>query len=317
MTAWLSVRVMERRAEAQDIVALVLAPLPGEGALPAFEAGAHVDVQLPGGLVRQYSLCGEAGRCDRYQIAVLLEPDGRGGSRAVHETVAVGDTIGISPPRNLFPLVPGQPALLFAGGIGITPILAMAETLAASGIDFAAHYCTRSAARMAFAGRIAQGGLGDRFVPHFDDRPETRLDMPAILAATPRDRHLYVCGPNGFMAHVLDAARAAHWPEAQLHWEHFAPAATDGEAGFEIEIAATGQVIAVPGGSTALDALIAAGFDIPRSCEVGICGSCLTPVLSGVPDHRDMYLSPAERAANDCFTPCCSRAATPRLTVQI
>lgn len=317
MSEWIRVRVTERRTEAQDIVAFVLEPVVGT--LPAYDAGAHIDVKLPNGLIRQYSLCGSPDRAGCYEIGVLRDAGGRGGSMSMHADVMVGSEIEISPPRNLFPMAGQQRALLFAGGIGVTPILAMADHLARRDGDFAMHYCTRSAVRAAFRHRIDASLFAERVTYHFDDQPDTAMDTAALLAAPQAGTHIYVCGPDGFMDHVLATARAAGWPESNIHFERFsAPIAEPGDNdGFEIEIDGTGQVIAVPPSQTALDALAAAGFDIPASCEQGICGTCLTPVTDGIPDHRDMFLSAAEQAANDCFTPCCSRALTPRLKVRI
>jgi len=317
MSDWIDVIVAEKRAEAQDIAAFVLQATDG-GVLPAYEAGAHIDVRLPNGLIRQYSLCGEPGRPDRYELGILMEAAGRGGSRFFHEQVGEGSVIQVSPPRNLFGIVPGKAALLFAGGIGVTPILAMAEHASRSGAAFEMHYCTRSASRAAFRRRIDASAFASRVCYHFDDQPETRLDARSLLRGPRLDTHIYVCGPDGFMDYVLGAAREAGWSESAIHFERFSAAELDAsrDGAFEIEIADSGRVIAVPAGKSALEALAAAGIDIPVSCEQGICGTCLTEVIAGVPDHRDMFLSEAERAANNCFTPCCSRALTSRLVIQ-
>ncbi|RXR30472.1 PDR/VanB family oxidoreductase [Sphingobium fluviale] len=319
MNDWIRVRITERRMETDDVAAFVLEPALG-AALPAYEAGAHIDVKLPNGLIRQYSLCGTPDRSGRYEIGVLCDASGRGGSICMHENVRLDDQIEISPPRNLFPLASMQErALLFAGGIGVTPILAMAQQLARLGTNFAMHYCARSTSRAAFRERIAVSPFADRVTFHFDDQPETVMDAKALLASPEAGTHLYVCGPSGFMDHILNTARAAGWAESNIHYEHFsAPAGgANGQDGFEIEVADDGTIIPVAQGQTALEALRSAGFDIPASCEQGICGACITTVVDGIPDHRDMYLSVAEQEANDCFTPCCSRALTPRLTIKI
>lgn len=318
MSDWISVRVAQRRKEAEDIIGLVLKPANGL-VLPAYEAGAHIDVKLPNGMIRQYSLCGDSDQAHVYELAILLEPEGRGGSRCVHAQIAQGDVVQISAPRNLFVVEPSPRALLFAGGIGITPIIAMADSLDRTGRKFALHYCTRTASRAAFSDRIGRSLYAGRVHYHFDDQPETRLDAAALLATPDAETNLYVCGPNGFMDHVLGAARAAGWPEERLHCERFsAPAPEVGNnRAFEIELEGSGQVIPVAAGQSALAALAAAGIEIPVSCEQGICGTCLTNVVAGTPDHRDMFLSLAERAANDCFTPCCSRAVTARLVIQL
>ncbi|WP_144096023.1 PDR/VanB family oxidoreductase [Croceicoccus sediminis] len=319
MSEWIAVRVAEKRDEARDIASFVLEKADGTD-LPHWEPGAHVDVRLPGDIVRQYSLCGPAVDTRRYRIGVLRDSAGRGGSRAIHDDVAAGDTLSISPPRNLFPLDVQEQALLFAGGIGITPILAMAHHLSAKGDRFDMHYCVRSADRAAFADQLGGDDFAGRVSLHCDDDPDTRLDVDALLGGTPVvGTHIYVCGPDGFMDHVLNAAKKAGWPDSQVHFERFsAPVSQPGEDGaFKIAVEGSDRVIEVAAGQSAIDALAAAGIEIPVSCEQGICGTCLTDIAGGIPDHRDMFLSDAEKAANDCFTPCCSRALTPRLTIRI
>lgn len=318
MTEWITVRVAERRIEAEDIAAFVLEAVRDSG-LPAYEAGAHIDVKLPTGLIRQYSLCGPLDRPDRYEIGILRQAFGRGGSVCIHDNLRQGDEIQISPPRNLFPLAAQERALLFAGGIGVTPILAMAERLSRLETGFAMHYCARDAGRVAFRKRIEASPFAECVTFHFDDTPETAMDAKALLASPETGTHLYVCGPDGFMDHVLNTARAAGWPESNIHFERFSASAAieSSNQSFEIEIAGTGKIVSVAEGQTALEALAKAGFDIPVSCEQGICGTCLTDVIEGIPDHRDMFLSAAEHEANDCFTPCCSRAFTPRLTIRV
>lgn len=315
---WISVRLAGKRLVAEDIAALLLEPADGT-ALPPFAAGAHVDVELPGGLVRQYSLCNAPGDPGRYELGVLLDRQGRGGSRAVHERLAAGQAIRISRPRNLFPLVPAVHSVLMAGGIGITPILAMAEQLAADRASFELHYFVRSPERAAFVDRLSAPRFADRCRLHVGDRIPPSFDAPALFDAPRAGHHLYVCGPNAFMDAVLDGARAGGWPDDRLHSERFAaaPLPAGGDRPFEIEVEGSGAIVAVAAGQSAAEALAAAGIRIPLSCEQGICGTCLTTVVGGVPDHRDSYLSDAERAANDCFTPCCSRAATPRLVIQL
>ncbi len=176
--------------------------------LPAFSAGAHIDVHLPDGLVRQYSLCNHPEERHRYLIGVLNDPASRGGSRSLHEQVQAGARLRISAPRNLFPLAEGaRRSLLFAGGIGITPILCMAEQLSHSGHPFELHYCARSSERAAFVERIRNAPFADRLVVHFDEQPETALDIAQVLGNPQDDVHLYVCGPGGFMQHVLASAK--------------------------------------------------------------------------------------------------------------
>ncbi len=315
----LQVRVAARREEAHDIIALELVAVDG-AALPAFTAGAHIDVHLPGGLLRQYSLCNAPHERHRYQIGVLRDANSRGGSAAVHETLKVGDVLTIGAPRNQFALVPAQHSLLLAGGIGVTPILCMAEALAAAGASFEMHYCARSPARQAFRERIAASGFSDRVVHHYDDGDAAdKLDLDALLAQTAPSTHLYVCGPAGFIAHVVDTARARGWPESQVHFEYFgaAPVQADGNGEFDVKLASSGKVYTIPVNRTVIQVLCEHGVDVPVSCEQGICGTCLTRVLEGQPDHRDQYLTDEERAANDQFTPCCSRARSPLLVLDL
>ena len=319
MTPTLQVRVNAKRAETADICVLELTA-PDGAALPAFAAGAHVDVFLPGLPARQYSLCNDPSETHRYVLGVLREPASRGGSRAVHDDVAQGDTLTIGAPRNHFALVPGAArSVLLAGGIGVTPILAMAETLWAEGTDFAFHYCARSLDRAAFRDRIAQAPWAGRAHMHLDDgAPDQRLDLAATLADAGPGVHLYVCGPTGFLDWVKRTAAASGWDDANVHAEYFAGAPVETQAGdhaFDVEIAETGQVVHVPADQTVLHALLAAGLDIPNSCEEGVCGMCQTRVLDGTPDHRDNFLTKAERAANDCFMPCCSRITGDRVVI--
>ncbi|MCA3243010.1 MAG: oxidoreductase [Rubrivivax sp.] len=320
MSASLSVRVTRKSREAEGICSFELVATDGRP-LPAFSAGSHIDVQVPGGLVRQYSLCNDPGETHRYLIAVLDDPASRGGSRAMHERVHEGDTLAIGAPRNQFRLVPqARRHLLLAGGIGVTPLLCMAESLATEGAEFDLHYATRSLARTAFLGRIRHSRYAARAHLHVDDGDAAqRLDLPAVLAAPAAGTHVYVCGPQGFIDAVLAQARAQGWPEVQLHVEFFgaAPVATAGDAAFEVELARSGRVITVPAQRSVAEALLDAGVEIAMSCEQGICGTCLTRVLSGIPEHRDSYLTPQEQAANDQFTPCCSRARSARLVLDL
>jgi vanillate O-demethylase ferredoxin subunit len=316
----LRVRVAKRRDEAQDICSLDLVTEDGS-ALPAFTAGAHIDLNLPNGLVRQYSLCNPPGETQRYQVAVLRDPASRGGSKAVHELLPEGTALTISTPRNHFELdAHAAHHLLLAGGIGITPLLAMAEQLTAEGKTFELHHCTRSRDRTPFVERMAATRFASLVHHHFDDgSAQQKLDIGATLARAPAGTHLYVCGPQGFMDAVLNAGRAAGWPEERLHREYFAaaPVDTSNDGAFEIEIASSGRVIPVRADQTALAALLAAGLDIPMSCEQGVCGTCLTGVKSGKPDHRDQYLTEDEQAANDQFMPCCSRSHSARLVLDL
>ncbi len=319
-TATLRVRVARKTAEADGICSFELVDAAG-AALPAFTAGAHLDVQVPGGPTRQYSLCNNPAETHRYLIAVLREAASRGGSAGMHERLREGDLLDISPPKNHFPLADGAARhLLLAGGIGVTPILAMAERLHAQGADFGMHYCSRTRARTAFAERLARAPFAARVHLHLDDGDAAqRLDLAALLQVPVPGQHLYVCGPQGFMDAVLGIARKQGWPEPQLHYEFFsaAPVDTTGDRGFEVQLARSGRVVRIPAGRSVVHVLADAGVFVATSCEQGVCGTCLTRVIEGVPDHRDQYLTPEEQAACDQFLPCCSRAKSERLVLDL
>lgn len=316
-TTSLKVRVARKAPQALDICSLELVDAEG-GLLPAFSAGSHVDVHLPNGLVRQYSLLNDPAERHRYMIAVLKDPDSRGGSRAIHELIQEGQMLTISMPRNLFALAPAAgSSLLLAGGIGITPILCMAHCLSAQRADFALHYCSRSRERTAFREEILQSAFASRARFHHDD--EGPADLAALLGQPGDDRHLYVCGPKGFMDAVLDTARRQGWAEKNVHYEFFCASQLkfDSDAAFEVKLARSGQVISVLKDQSVTQALAAAGVGIETSCEQGVCGACLTRVLEGEPDHRDMFLSPGEQACNNSFLPCCSRSRSPLLLLDL
>jgi len=317
----IEVVVKQRRLETPDIVVVELADSAGR-ALPDFAAGAHIDLDLGNGLIRQYSLSRLPGASgDRYEIGVLRDAYSRGGSVAVHQ-LGVGSALMISPPRNHFPLVPGRHmSLLFGGGIGVTPMLAMAEQLHRAGAEFQFHYCTRSRSSAAFLERLAGADYADRVVVHFDDGGDAqRLNALAVFEGAPKDAHAYVCGPSGFMDYVLEAGARAGWPSALLHSEYFKAPDQDGAraaASFQVRIASSGAVIAIGATETIAKALHRHGIAVEVSCEAGVCGACLTGVIDGIPDHRDYYLDDAERARNNQMMVCCSRALSPALTLDL
>ena len=315
----LTVKVLRRTQEAEGIVAFELAR-PDGAALPAFSAGSHIDVQLPGGVTRQYSLCNDAAEQHRYRIAVLRDPASRGGSNAMHDTVKEGDTLTISEPRNHFPLVHAQKTLLFAGGIGVTPLLCMAQRLAAIGAEFEMHYSTRSPERTAFRQEIAGSPFAARVQFHHDDgEAAQKLDLARVLGQPAPGTHLYVCGPTGYIDFVVNTAKGLGWPAEQIHLEYFGAAAQDtsGDRAFQVKVASSGATYDIPAGETVVQALGKHGIEIMVSCEQGVCGTCITRVLEGECDHRDMYFTDEEKAKNDQFTPCCSRAKSPLLVLDL
>lgn len=304
--------------ETQGVRALELRAVDG-GELPPFEAGAHVDVYLPNGIIRQYSIWSDPSDRTRYCIAVLKAPDSRGGSIAVH-ALQPEARIKIVPPRNTFALVEAAPAsLLIAGGIGVTPMLAMASRLAALGRPFTMHYCARRRADAAFVSQLQALTPGGALRLHFSDEPHPgRFHAREVLAAAPPGAHLYVCGPARLIESVLAAGRDLGWSEDRLHSELFKATAPGADSqAFDLHLIRSGRVVHVPAEQTALDVLVAHGIGIPSSCAQGICGTCVTRVLDGVPDHRDRYLTPAEHDSGTVFTPCCSRARTPVLVLDL
>ncbi len=317
---YLTVRVAAKTAEADDICTFELIH-PENRPLPAFDPGSHIDVRIRDGLVRQYSLANDSAETHRYLIGVLREPASRGGSASMHDAIQTGDLLDISTPKNHFQLVlEARRSLLFAGGIGITPILCMAEHLSSTAADFEMHYCARSRSRTAFTKRIEGSPFADRVHFHFDDEPaQQKLDLAGVIDRPAAGTHIYVCGPKGFMDYVLGSARTAGWPESQLHYEFFSAAPQDSAAdtSFQIKLSSSGKIVTIPADKTVVKALADAGIDIPTSCEQGVCGTCLTRVLEGKPDHRDAYLTPEEQEKNDQFLPCCSRALSAELVLDL
>jgi vanillate O-demethylase ferredoxin subunit len=306
----LAVKVLRKKQEALGITSFELVK-PDGSALPGFSAGSHVDVQVPGGVTRQYSLCNDAAEQHRYRIAVLRDPASRGGSVAMHDALNEGDTLLISEPRNHFPLVHAKRTLLFAGGIGVTPLLAMAQRLSSIQADFTLHYCTRSAERTAFRDEISASAFAARVKYHFDDGPPSqKLHLERAFGPPQADTHVYVCGPTGFIDWVVQTAKKLGWPESNVHVEYFGAATQDtaGDKPFTVKIASSGASYEVPADQTVVQALQPHGIEILTSCEQGVCGTCITRVLEGECDHRDLYFTDEEKARHDQFTPCCSRA---------
>ena len=319
MTEQLEVRVNRVSVEAEDIRAFEFVDPEGRD-MPPFTAGAHLDVHLPNGIVRQFSLCNDPRETHRYVVAVLREPSGRGGSASMHDEVHEQDRITITVPRNNFPLhEEARQHLLIAGGIGITPMLAMVRRLEAAGADYRLHYCTRSAEKTAFRDELLGEPFGRHVTFHHDGGdPSKGLDIAALLAQVQVGTHVYCCGPTGLMNAVKSSSE--HWPMGTVHFEFFSTdpdvAQGPGEA-FEVEIASTGAVYKVPPEKTILDVLLDHGHDVDSSCEEGLCGTCIVDVLEGEPDHRDFVLDDEEKESNQLITVCCSRAKSARLKLDL
>lgn len=308
----LQVRVKSATWEAPGIVSFELRALDG-GALPAFTAGAHIDLSLPNALVRSYSLVNPQSERERYVIAVQKDRASRGGSAWVHEHLRPGDVLTINGPRNNFALEESAAHSLFiAGGIGITPIVSMTQRLTALGRPWELIYCARTRSAAAFAASLA-GNV--RF--NFDEEPGGRmLDIAATVRAAPAGAHLYCCGPLPMLS-AFEAA-TVHLPRERVHVEYFAAKEAPAVAGgFTVVLAKSGREVAVPAGKTILEALLDAGLDVPYSCMEGVCATCETKVLEGIPDHRDLVLTDSEHAANQTMMICCSGSKSERLVLEL
>jgi vanillate O-demethylase ferredoxin subunit len=309
--------------EAEGVLRLDLQALGG-GPLPGYEPGAHVDLTLAPGLTRSYSLIdGNPGPApELYRVGVGLEAGSRGGSRHVHQRLRPGDTLPASPPRCRFLLIEDSPfTQLIAGGIGITPLMAMAERLHALGRPWRLLWCVRSRARLPFRDWLARHAA--QVDLHVDDEQGGPWGgWSALLLALPEGAHAYACGPAPMLA-AYEAAAAGVLPPAQVHLERFAAAGPEpavpqtDDSSFHVHLARSGQRILVRGDQTVLQALQAHLPDLPHACLQGVCGQCETRVLDGVPDHRDQVLTPSERASGQTMMPCCSRAASPELVLDL
>ena len=307
--------VSQKVAVTSRVCLLTLSPQNGQ-VLPAWSPGAHIDVFLPDGMIRQYSLCG-ALDAQHYQIAVQLEEQGKGGSRYIHESLLCGAELTISEPRNHFPLTEGEnPCLFLAAGIGITPFIPMIEACLAGNRPFSLYYA------------VANGShnlLSDQYTllanVHVHDKATQggRLNIDALLKAAPADSDIFVCGPNSFINDVLSLSAQQGIDSARLHREFFTAEPIDhaNDGCFEVEIASTGQIVSVGKDESMLEALEDNGFFVPVSCEEGVCGTCITPLLGGEADHKDVFLNDKEKAQMDRVAVCCSRAKTPRLILDL
>ncbi|WP_153139376.1 PDR/VanB family oxidoreductase [Paraburkholderia agricolaris] len=315
MESTLQVRVAEVIEETAEIRRFELVA-EGGGELPAFEAGAHIDVYAGSTGIRQYSLCSAPWERHRYVIGVKREPQSRGGSVWMHDTVRPGASMTIGIPRNNFALeTAADRHLLFGAGIGITPLLAMAETLARNDAEFTLYYFARSAAHQAFKTRLAGSPWASRVRYQLDDGGPT-IDLAAELAAASPATHLYMCGPQGFMDAVRRAASS--WPDENVHLEYFAAEPVehvDGDQPFEIELARSGERFHIGRDETIAQVLLDAGVDIMTSCEQGVCGTCVTTYLDGEPEHRDFCLNRRERETRVAL--CCARAKTATLVLDL
>ena len=327
----LMVRVESIRYQGEDLNEYELVD-PGGKELPPFTAGSHIDLYFRDGRIRQYSICNSELERHRYRIVVQRDNSGRGGSKAIFERVHVGRQLVISYPRNNFRLAEADHHLLIAGGIGVTPLLSMVHSLSATGQRFQLHYCTRSPSRTAFLNELQPFVQRGQVVLHHDGGdPKKGLDLITLLASRQDGTHLYYCGPSGFMRVI--AAASAHWPEDTVHFEHFSvPAGSEAAneplsasqgadisdgipVGFEVRTARTGRSFEVPNDKSILQVLRENGIDVASSCESGLCGTCRTRYLEGVPDHRDYILEDEDK--EKFLLVCCSRSKSRTLVLDL
>lgn len=314
----LRLKIVERFEDRGGILQLKLTEA-NDGDLPPFEAGAHLDIHVRHGdvdLWRQYSLCGDPEERNVYRLGILKDPKSRGGSVAIHDLALPGTRVDANPPRNHFPLAEeAGRSILLGGGIGITPMLAMAHRLHKLGGDFELHYCTRSKDVTAFMDKIGDMPFKDRIHFHHDDE-KTFFD-PAKLPAPDAGTHVYVCGPQGFMDWLIREAETAGYSSSHIHREYFSADVDLTGDSFEVEARASGITITVGPDETIAKALAKVGVDVEVKCEEGVCGTCLTEILEGIADHRDMFLTDEEKTENIEMTVCCSRAKSKKLVLNI
>jgi ferredoxin-NADP reductase len=311
----LNVRVAARETVSDGVVSLSLTAADG-GGLPAWTPGSHVDLVLSESLVRQYSLCGDPGDGATWRLGVLREKNGRGGSAYIHDRVEPGDVLQASAPRNHFVLSPAPSYLFIAGGIGVTPLLPMAAAAEDAGADWRLFYGGRRRRTMAFLDEVAR--YGDRVVVLPEDEVG-QLDLPSLLGRAEPDTLVYCCGPEPLLAAVEEEWRGR--PSGNLRVERFRAAAPSAEPmeerSFEMVLTQTGVTVTVGPGESVLEAAEEAGAFVLYSCSEGTCGSCETPVLEGLPDHRDLVLSDQQRRTNDRMMICVSRCLSDRLVLDL
>ncbi|MER9599654.1 Rieske 2Fe-2S domain-containing protein [Mesorhizobium sp. M0244] len=314
--AALRVTVARKWQAADGIAGFELRPI--KGLLPTFQPGAHIDVHMPNGEVRQYSITNGPGETDSFTIGVKLERDSKGGSKCMHETVREGDVLAISEPRNNFPLRRDAIKTLFvAGGIGITPLLAMVQALKNQDLAHELHYFAQGEEHLAFSDRLRQ--LGGALVPHLGLTPEqTGAKLRELLSPYRNGMHVYICGPGPMLEAARRTAAEQGWPDSAVHFEYFKNTnKIDDSSSFEVALARSCVTLTVPAGKTIMQVMRENGIDVPSSCEQGACGTCVATVMEGEPDHQDVYLNDAEKQAGTKIMTCVSRARSARLVLDI
>lgn len=301
-------------------ISLQLIPQHG-GLLPDYLPGAHIDIYIPGVGPRQYSLCGDRCSGEYYEICVKLAEDSSGGSLFIHHHFRSGDSLSISAPRNHFALPAAGRYLLFAGGIGITPLLAMAEQLAQQQIEFELHYFISDSKQAAFLPRLATAELAKYVFLHDSSKNDSlRHNIPLSLCQPDKNTRVMACGPDGFIQRLEEIMQEYHWQNNQLSFERFSNTSVNNDASnleFHIQLKSSGKRYLVNPHQTIAEVLLSARVNITLSCEQGMCGSCITDVVEGIPDHRDCVLTEDEKAENTQITLCCSRSKSPVLILDL
>ncbi|OCZ69138.1 PDR/VanB family oxidoreductase [Acinetobacter pittii] len=317
MTTLYDVVVKNRHVEGGNIAVMEFESATST-TLPKVEAGAHIDVHLPNGMVRQYSLCQNPNDEGKFRLGILRDPESRGGSVSAFDEIKDGMQIQVSEPKNLFPLLKAKHSVLIGGGIGITPLITMAYQLAHEGASFELHYCGASPEKCAFVDEIKNGELAKHTTFHFKSEGAShRAFFESAIKDIDLESHIYTCGPVGFMDWVINLATTHNFPEQQIHKEYFQVETDTSGDSFEVVAERSGKIIMVEAGETILQALAKEGIDIEMSCEQGVCGTCMCDVIEGEPDHRDVYFTDEEKASNEQILVCCSRSKTPRLVLDI
>ena len=317
MTTLYDVVVKNRHVEGGNIAVMEFESATS-ATLPKVEAGAHIDVHLPNGMVRQYSLCQNPNDEGKFRLGILRDPESRGGSISAFDEIKDGMQIQVSEPKNLFPLLKAKHSVLIGGGIGITPLITMAYQLAHEGESFELHYCGASPEKCAFVDEIKNGELAQYTTFHFKSEGAShRAFFESAIKDIDLESHIYTCGPVGFMDWVINLATTHDFPEQQIHKEYFQVETDTSGDSFEVVAERSGKIIMVEAGETILQALAKEGIDIEMSCEQGVCGTCMCDVIEGEPDHRDVYFTDEEKASNEQILVCCSRSKTPRLVLDI
>jgi len=313
----LDVVIASRIDQGTGVAVMELVSANGDD-LPSFTAGAHIDIHVGSEMIRQYSLCNDPADKTLYRVGILNDPNSRGGSVKIHEEFTEGQTIKISAPRNHFPLFDGaKRTILAGGGIGITPMMAMAYSLQKSGEAFELHYCTRSKGAGAFEEELVNA-FGEQVVFHYDDEDKAQLFSPQTDFSPVDDAtHIYVCGPTGFMDWVIDSAKEMGYPSSQVHFEYFSADVDITGDSFEVYCDQSDITVNVGAEESIAAALKKSGIKVSMSCEEGVCGTCITDVLEGEPDHRDLFLTDEEKEDNDQIALCCSRAKGKRLVIDM